>query len=144
MTNNVTVIANATTGKVFNQNDNPGKDGKIYGWFTVESKVLNLAGAIASIERRVAIKAISKEAYDAASAAGMLQAGSTLSGKIVIKEALTPFYDKNTPKTAGKGGTVCTKGGQPIYRKYEYTDLMEECDILIAHDNVIEGSSVAA
>lgn len=142
MSNNVTVIANPKTGKVFNQNANLGKDGKAYGWFMVESKVLDMTGAIVSLKRRTAIKAISKEAYDAA--ASMLQVGSQLPGKIVVRESLTPFYEGQTPKTAGEGGTVCTKGGQPIYRQTEYSDLLEECDTLIAHDNVIEGSSVAA
>jgi hypothetical protein len=139
---NVTVIANPKTGKVFNQNANLGKDGKAYGWFLVESSVLDTSGPIVSIKRRTAVKAISKEAYDAA--AGLLQVGSQLPGKIVVREALEPFYDGQKAKTAGEGGEVCTFNGNPIYRETEFTSDLSASDELIAHTNVITGSSVAA
>jgi hypothetical protein len=53
--------------------------------------------------------------------------GQELSGKVVIKESLTPFNTKKPDtvilKIAGTTGVVCKVNGQPIYRKTIYTDI---------------------
>lgn len=138
----VKISVNPTNGLVFTENANLGKDGKAYGWFMVKSSAVDFSGAIAQVKTRVAIKAISKEAYEAAK--DQLFAGAELPGQIIAKEALSPFYDGQTPKTAGQDGEVCTLKGQPIYRITEFTSDMSLTDELIAHDNVITGSSVAS
>jgi hypothetical protein len=59
-------------------------------------------------------------------------------GKIIIKEQLTPFNEKEPErdyKLAGKTGIVCCLDGQPIYRKHFYTTNVEAGDVLVAHNN---------
>ena len=61
-----------------------------------------------------------------------------LNGKIIVKESLTPFNDKDPDrdlKIAGNTGIICCQDGQPIYRKTMYTPDMNAEDTLIAHNN---------
>lgn len=63
---------------------------------------------------------------------------SEISGKIIIKESLTPFNASNPDrdiKMAGDTGIVCCVDGQPIYRKTFFTKDQTAEDVLIAHDN---------
>lgn len=69
-----------------------------------------------------------------------IKVGSLLSGKIVIRESLTPFFDGQEPKRAGQDGEILHKDGQPIYRNTEFTLQFDKQDELITHDNVIKGS----
>jgi len=67
--------------------------------------------------------------------------GQELTGRVVIRESLTPFNTKNPEgdlKIAGSTGVVCKVNGQPIYRKTVYTDIPTVKEELIAHDNVEE------
>jgi len=61
-----------------------------------------------------------------------------LEGKIVIKEALQPFYEGQEPKRAGEDGGICVKNGRPIYRQIVFTSNMAEEDELIPHDAIVE------
>jgi hypothetical protein len=64
--------------------------------------------------------------------------GQELTGRIVTRESLTPFNQKNAErelKYAGKTGIVCKLNGSPIYRKTVYTDVKSIEEVLIAHDN---------
>lgn len=68
-------------------------------------------------------------------------AGQELSGRVVIRESLTPFNTKNPEadlKIAGSTGVVCKVNGQAIYRKTVYTDISTLKEELIAHDNIEE------
>jgi hypothetical protein len=68
-------------------------------------------------------------------------AGQCLPGKIVIKESLVPFNQKEPTldyKIAGKTNIVCTVAGQPIYRKTFYNQSGTETDEFVSHDNVDE------
>jgi hypothetical protein len=61
-----------------------------------------------------------------------------LNGKIIVKESLTPFNDKDPDrdlKIAGSTGIICCQDGQPIYRKTMYTPDVNAEDTLITHDN---------
>lgn len=61
-----------------------------------------------------------------------------ITGKIIAKESLKPFNPNNPEdsiKLAGESGIPCTVGGQPIYRKHEFTFNMNAEDVLIEHDN---------
>ena len=66
------------------------------------------------------------------------KSGQELDGKIITKEQLTPF-NENDPdrdlKMAGDTGIVCSKDGQPIYRRTNYTADSTAQDSLVAHDN---------
>lgn len=60
-----------------------------------------------------------------------------LQGKIVVKESLKPFNEKNPDrnlKIAGKTGVILRVDDQPIYRQTFYTTNMDEKDELIQHD----------
>jgi len=65
-------------------------------------------------------------------------AGEFIEGKIVVRESLTPFNDKDPNrdiKVAGSTGIVCTLEDQPIYRKTFYSDDVKISDEYIKHDN---------
>jgi len=136
---------NPKNGQVYTANKELSKkDGKEYGWYIVRSLVLDNSGGVTTVKQRSAIKSISREAFNAATAMGLMKAGDDLNGQIIFKEALAPFFPGQSPKTAGKDGTVCTKGGLPIYRQYFFVEDQTATDEAIAHDNVITGSNVAA
>jgi hypothetical protein len=68
-------------------------------------------------------------------------AGQELPGRVVIKEALTPFNltePNRDIKIAGTSGVTCTVNGQPIYRRTIYTEVASIEETLIAHDNIDE------
>ena len=68
-------------------------------------------------------------------------AGQELPGKVVIKEALTPFNvtePSRDLKIAGTSEVTCTVNGQAIYRKTIYTEVASVEEVLIAHDNIDE------
>lgn len=63
--------------------------------------------------------------------------GQELEGKIIFRDSLTPYNQKNPEKdykTAGKTGVICTVKGRPIYRRYFYTTNPNAVDRLIQHD----------
>lgn len=65
-------------------------------------------------------------------------AGEEVEGKIIVKEQLTPFNEKDPErdyKIAGKTGIVCCVDGQPIYRKAFYTLNQEAYDVTLEHNN---------
>lgn len=67
--------------------------------------------------------------------------GDKISGKLIVKEQLTPFNPKEPDrdlKIAGKTGVVCTLGDKPIYRKSFYSLDENANDTLLAHDNYEE------
>lgn len=134
MKNSVTITANPANGQVFTSTGISEKDGKEYGFIRVESKWLDMSGAVASVRSLSALKAISKEAFDASG----LQAGSEIEGKIIIKESTTknPFRTNQTPKTQGKDGGVLLYNGLPIYRETEFTTDLSAQNVLIAHTAV--------
>lgn len=66
------------------------------------------------------------------------KANQQLDGKIVTKEQLTPFNESDPDrdlKMAGDTGIVCSKGGEPIYRRTNFTTDTTAQDSLVAHDN---------
>jgi len=69
------------------------------------------------------------------------RAGQELQGQIIVKEALTPFNEKDPQrdlKIAGDTGIICSVEGQPIYRRTQYTAMSNAEDVLVQHDNVEE------
>ena len=63
---------------------------------------------------------------------------SSLPGKIVIKEQLTPFTENNADrdlKYAGDTVIICCVDGEPIYRKTFFVSDSTAEDVLVAHNN---------
>lgn len=67
--------------------------------------------------------------------------GQAVEGKVIIKERLTPFNEKDPDrdiKIAGKTGVTCMDGEDVIYRKHFYTTDANATDKLHAHTNTDE------
>ena len=142
MDNKVKITANPKTGKVFTPNAEVSKkDGKQYGYIRLEQTTVDMSGAVAKVKTRSALKSISEEDFNKAK--GHLVAGTQLSGRIRTIESLEKGQGFSA-KTAGKDGVACTLNGAPIYQSTEFDPSGELADELIAHNNVIVGSTVAA
>jgi hypothetical protein len=64
--------------------------------------------------------------------------GQEVEGKVIIKEQLIPFNEKDPErdyKIAGETGIVCCVDDQPIYRKAFYTTNEKAGDVFEAHTN---------
>lgn len=67
-----------------------------------------------------------------------IQNKTELSGKIIVKEQLTPFSTDNSDrdyKIAGNTGIICCVHGEPIYRKTFFTEDVTAENILLDHTN---------
>ena len=67
-----------------------------------------------------------------------LNANTPLTGKIIVKESLTPFSNNDPDrdlKIAGETGIICAVDGEPIYRKTFFVADVTAEDVLIAHTN---------
>ena len=109
-----------------------------YGYVRVEQSVTQIseAGWLKPVKRSALIKG---KVEDLAQA-GFID-GFELSGKIIVKESLTPFNPENPDKDlkiAGQTGVVCRIDDQPIYRQTFFTSNQEAYDELITHDNTTE------
>ena len=109
-----------------------------YGYVRVEQSVTQIseAGWLKPVKRSALIKG----KVDDLAQAGFID-GFELSGKIIVKESLTPFNPENPDKDlkiAGQTGVVCRIDDQPIYRQTFYTSNQEAYDELITHDNTTE------
>jgi len=138
--NKITITANPKTGNVFTPNAEVSKkDGKRYGFIRLEQTIVDMSSAVAKVKTRSALKSISEEDFNKAK--GALVAGMQLNGRIRVIESLEqkPGF---SAKTAGKDGVACTLGGKQIYQSTEFDPSGELADELIAHDNIIVGSTV--
>lgn len=133
MKNQVVVIANKTTGLVFNSTGISAKDGKEYGWYTVQQTMVDRSGPMDRVVNLTALRSISKEAFDLAP----LAAGELIDGKIIVKESTTknPFRSSQEPKRKGKDGAILLYNGQPIYRETEFTTDLSAQNVLVAHNS---------
>jgi hypothetical protein len=109
-----------------------------YGDVRVEQSVTQIseAGWLKPVKRSALIKGRVEDLAQA----GFVE-GHELSGKIVVKESLTPFNPENPDKDlkiAGQTGVVCRIDAQPIYRQTFFTSNQEAFDELITHDNTTE------
>ena len=67
-----------------------------------------------------------------------IQNKTEITGKIVVKEQLTPFSDNNPErdyKIAGTTGIICCVHGEPIYRRTVFTSDVTAEDVLLDHTN---------
>ena len=131
MKNQVVVIANKNSGLVFNSTGISAKDGKEYGWYTVQSTFVDRSGAMDKVTVLTALRSTSADAFNAAP----LAAGEILDGKIVVKESTikNPFRANQEPKRKGKDGGILLFNGLPIYRETEFTTDLNAQNVLIAY-----------
>ena len=113
-----------------------------YGYVRVEQSVTQIseAGWLKPVKRSALIKG---KVEDLAQA-GFVE-GYELSGKIIVKESLTPFNPENPDrdlKIAGDTGIICRVDDQPIYRQSVYTVNDQAQDEFIMHDNTEENKEV--
>jgi len=136
-------ITATTEGQVFTLNTNEdgspklGKDGKRYGFLRIAQQEIDMSGAIAQVKVRSAIKSISEDAFNAAK--DFLVNGTVMPGNICVKESLIKELGY-TEKRAGtsQNAPSCKVNGKTIYRTTVYTEVANESDVLIAHDNAEE------
>ena len=140
MKNQVVVIANKNSGLVFNSTGISSKDGKEYGWYTVQSTFVDRSGAMDKVTVLTALRSTSADAFNAAP----LAAGELLDGKIVVKESTikNPFRANQEPKRKGKDGGVLLFNGLPIYRETEFTTDLSAQNVLVAYTS--EAAVIAA
>jgi len=131
MKNQVVVIANKNSGLVFNSTGISAKDGKEYGWYTVQSTFVDRSGAMDKVTVLTALRSTSADAFNAAP----LTAGELLDGKIVVKESTikNPFRANQEPKRKGKDGGILLFNGLPIYRETEFTTDLNAQNVLVAY-----------
>jgi hypothetical protein len=133
MNSKVKVVADATTGAVIVQSEN----NPLYGYIRLEqTRVMIDDNGFVKPKNISALLQGEVENLKSLN----LYAGQELPGNILIFESLEPFNKKNPErdlKIAGETGIVCTKEGQPIYRKTRYSANPNETDgETIKHDNV--------
>jgi len=134
MKKSVIVTANPANGQVFTSTGVSEKDGKEYGFIRVESSEVDFSGPVATVKKRSALKAMSKEAFDTSG----IVVGLEISGHIVVKESTTknPNRTNQEPKRQGKDGGILLYNGLPIYRETEFTTDLSVADELIKHTAV--------
>ena len=62
------------------------------------------------------------------------QEGTTLPGKIVVRESSVPFFEGHQPKINPKTGEQVLSGGSPVFRETFFTTNMAEHDSLLPTD----------
>jgi hypothetical protein len=147
------VILTALAGQIFAQSKNADgspkldKNGKPFGYVRVENPSdidFSYAYNNGGVKRgQSALIAMTVEAWEKSKQ--FYKEGMEIKGNVVITESLTegPGFK---PKMAGSGENAqpCTLDGKQIYRKTEFDATCELADTLIAHNNVIVGTSVVA
>lgn len=108
------------------------------GWITLEQEVfqINDKGWLKGTTRTALVHG---KMSDLARAG--YREGTTLPGKLVITESLTPFNTENPDrdlKIAGATGVICRVDDQPIYRRAFYTTNINAFDEFITHNNTEE------
>jgi hypothetical protein len=113
-----------------------------YGYIRVEQNAtqINDQGWLRNVKRSALIKGRVEDLI----ACDYVE-GDQISGKIVVRESLTPF-NPNDPdrdlKLAGETGVICRVDDQPIYRQTFFTSNVNATDDLIMHTNSEEIRSV--
>lgn len=114
-----------------------GKDGKTYLTVRVEQSAIEINNGFVQERKRVAFAQVPKELEHLLKGK---KDGDEFpsSGKIVIKEKLSPFFEGQEPKRAGANGGYCLKDGRPIYRLSIFTSNLDAQDELIEHNAIVE------
>lgn len=70
--------------------------------------------------------------------------GTQIDGKIIISETLSPAYEGQNPKRAGKDGDIIKHNGQTVYRETLYRANLAAQDIILTSDKVSVRSEVGS
>lgn len=125
-----TVKVTSKNNKIVFASTNPGKEE--FGYMRVESKNTSFEkGWLKNEVRSALIRGKVKDLE----ALGMKE-GSTITGKIYVRESLTPFSPTQDPKKNPESGAIITHGGQPVYRDSIFTADMSKADELLESDKV--------
>lgn len=125
-----TVTADKTGNVIGVSQNNPE-----YGYLRVEQETtqINDQGWLRKVKRGALIKGLVQDLIDC-----NYKAGDQITGKIVVRESLTPFNPNNPDrdlKIAGTTGVICRIDDQPIYRQTFFTNDLEANDQFIMHSN---------
>lgn len=123
----VKVAINSKNNQVFTAKTTPSKDGKTYGFYIVESNHTSMEGGFIRTTRRTATLTV-----DVAQNPGWT-AGFPLSGKIVIEESHTPFYEGQEVKINPTTKEAVLVNGKPVYRQSRYTENVNAQDVLLVN-----------
>lgn len=132
------VKVTAKDGQVFFPNDNLGSDGKAYGKYRVEQKILDFQGGFTSVKKRSDFIAMSLVDFEKAK--DILVEGLEIEGKIVRKVTMTPQYEGHKPQQVPvydndnkvEKWIPVTAGGSPTYLTDRFTTNLEEKDQLLS------------
>ena len=114
----------AYKGNVVNPTKNPD-----VAWVRVEQEVESIVNGWLQSSTRGALIMGKPEQLES-----KFRENQVLTGKIVVRETLTPRYDGQSPKINPATGEILTKDGEPIYRNTMFTPSMNDQDELIEHD----------
>jgi len=123
-------IASDENGNIVIPSSNPE-----FGYVRVEqfTNQINDEGWLRIVKRSALIKGKMEDLLDQE-----YSEGQELTGKIIVKESLYPFYEEDPErnlKMAGDTGIVCRLGDQPIYRQTFFTTNLTAQDEFITHTN---------
>jgi hypothetical protein len=126
----VTVTADVNGNVIGISQNNPD-----YGYIRVEQVAtqINDEGWLKHVRRSALIKGLIEDLTEC-----NYGEDHEISGKIVVRESLTPFSEKDPDrdlKIAGQTGIICRLGDQPIYRQTFFTTNIHAQDEFITHDN---------
>jgi len=111
--------------------------GRPLGYIRVEQKIQKLIEGHISFENRVAFINGPVDALVSFVRSNKLKDGSTLSGKIIIKESLEPKWEGHNPVTDNDGkqkGFSFSNKFYPLYRQYLYTEDINDCDEFVTEE----------
>lgn len=130
MENPIYVAADETGGVVTVSQNNPE-----YGWVMFTQDTPHVANGWLTVKTRRARVMGKVEMLEKTYTGGQ----EIKTGKIVVKEQLTPFTDNEQAdrdlKIAGNTGIICSVNGEPIYRRVEYVLDPNAQDTFVQHDN---------
>lgn len=109
-----------------------------YGYIRVEQTAtqINEQGWLRNVKRGALIKGKVADLVEC-----QYQEGDEITGKIVVRESLTPFNPESPDrdlKIAGDTGVICRVNDEPIYRQTFFTTNLSSTDELIMHTNADE------
>lgn len=103
-----------------------------YGYIRVEAKNTSMENGWIQEQTR---SALIRGKVESLKSLGFKE-GSTMFGKIYVKESFTPFSPNQKPKINPSTGEIVTNNGSPVYRESYFTSDMNKADELLASDKV--------
>lgn len=148
MNNQVTIVANSTSGLVVNMRtitDKSTGESREVGSVMVQSKALSGLSRLGRVQTRTAFITLEQEALDFLGDSLTDGAILPVAGKIVIEETLTPYVRKDGSKQEAKinptTNQVITYQGQPVYRNTYFSEDVNAQDVFLRETPAMAGVS---